>query len=415
KEESKKPLEDTAFNQQHSKGYEAKLMQQVAREESQKIKIKLYANATKCFCGRFGNWYDRMLECQRCKRWFHETCIGCLHYKLICGDRFYLYVCEFCNNGREFLHRIYLDWGNIVHLALWNLSISRIQNGTNGRYYGYEEHIATWVNTHWEELQCSPEKLSIPIRDRTQYILLALQGNSTKFKCGKEVRKKSSIWSLKVTDPPSVPEIILPPESPMTEALLPRIKYCERTTKLTPIPKTFKVDAADPVLLPYMKQQPQVGPSSVVDLDNEDDNKVSSASQNDDDDHHNDDGPLDDHTETESIKRKEDYYQELSCEPEIIDIFHLGNENLPPSTKVGTLEKEPNKGLISVLKKMIIGAITNMNGKVTLSNICEWIEQHLDIPKNKKLKQLVFQILCDRSELFLPSSNNWKLLKPLLN
>ncbi|CAL4131265.1 unnamed protein product [Meganyctiphanes norvegica] len=199
-----------------------------------------------CFCGKSGNWYDRMLECQRCKCWFHETCLGCLHYKLICGDRFYLYVCEYCNSGSEFLHRLPLNWENIVHLAIWNLSKSRISMGKNGQYFEYKEQITLWVNHYWELLQCPPELKSIPIKDRTQCILLALNGNSTKFKCGREARKKNSLWGLRYTDPPSVLEIILPPESPFTETLMHRIRYCDRTTEFCPIPKSFKIDTGLP-------------------------------------------------------------------------------------------------------------------------------------------------------------------------
>ena len=125
KEENKKPWESTTFKQQqqHSQGFEVKPMQQVGWEQTPKPTIDPIA--TKCFCGQTGNWYERMLECQRCKRWFHEKCVGCLQYKLVCGDRFYLYVCKFCNSGREFLYRLSINWENIVHLVLWNLSHSK--------------------------------------------------------------------------------------------------------------------------------------------------------------------------------------------------------------------------------------------------------------------------------------------------
>ena len=132
-----------------------------------------------------------------------------------------------------------------MHLALWNLKYSNINQGYI-RYFHYEE-IALWINNHWELLQCPPDLQSILILNRVQHILSALQRNSKKFKSGKEVRNKSSIWKLRDIDMPPCPsdlEIILPPESPFNEGFIHKISFCQRTTELPLISKAFKVDDA---------------------------------------------------------------------------------------------------------------------------------------------------------------------------
>ncbi|CAL4083661.1 unnamed protein product, partial [Meganyctiphanes norvegica] len=210
--------------------------------------LNSFHNQTKCFCSGPGYWYDRMLECQRCKHWFHESCVACLKYKLIPGDQFYCYVCEFCNQDKEFIHRLAFGWKELVHLALFNLLHSKNLQLEMARpiglqrYFDYEDHITPWINYNWDSFQCPPDLQVIPKKDRPEHILKTLIANKSRFKCGTEIRKRKSLFTLKGSSPPSVREIVLPEDFPITEASMAKISFIERAIAMLPVLKTFKVD-----------------------------------------------------------------------------------------------------------------------------------------------------------------------------
>ncbi|XP_019641014.1 PREDICTED: metal-response element-binding transcription factor 2-like [Branchiostoma belcheri] len=178
-----------------------------------------------CYCGGPGDWFLKMLQCSRCKQWFHEACVQCLEKPMLYGDRFYLFVCSVCNAGPEYLQRMEMKWVDLAQLVLYNLSLTNKK-----KYQDFDNEIMPFINNNWDNLQLV--RLEAFTRgERQEKVLDALKASKTRFACGKEVKKRKSIFGLRIRTPPVPPTIILPLDGPINEVTMNDLEMKGRKVK----------------------------------------------------------------------------------------------------------------------------------------------------------------------------------------
>ncbi|XP_050577858.1 polycomb protein Pcl isoform X2 [Bombus affinis] len=196
-----------------------------------------------CYCGLNGEWYTQMLQCARCKQWFHEKCVSCLTYPLYSGDRFYVFVCSMCNYGKEFVRRLELKWVDLVHLMLYNLTVYNAK-----KYYDLDTVIVPYANDNWNTLQLPPRIRDVSAQIRRESILAILTNNRNRFKCGREIKKRTTIWGLRVRLPPPCPIVNLPATGVIDDSVLRRCWGANKRLQYLPPP-------TGPISLPESTKQ----------------------------------------------------------------------------------------------------------------------------------------------------------------
>ncbi|OWR53103.1 uncharacterized protein LOC116766762 isoform X2 [Danaus plexippus] len=190
------------------------------------------SNEVHCYCGEKSDWLAQMLLCCRCSRWFHQRCVSSLQYPLYAGDKLYIFACANCNGGAEYLRRLELCWLDLAHLALYNLTAYNAPN-----YFDLDTVIMPYIMDNWHALQLPEKMWRTPVNERRERILTALTSSRKRFKCGREMKKRATIWGLRLRRPPPPPLQLAALEQvkkgePLTDEIVreygPRLRFLSR-------------------------------------------------------------------------------------------------------------------------------------------------------------------------------------------
>ena len=142
-----------------------------------------------------------MLQCRKCRQWFHLECIRStvVPRTILLGDKFYDFVCTLCTGTcEEDVTRLDLNWADALHLTLFNLTVVN-----NNKYHDLDTSILPFLKRRLKSLQ-GPGCLLKVNRLDPDFITSLLSSHHSRFRCGSESKKKSNYWGLCQVAPPSV-------------------------------------------------------------------------------------------------------------------------------------------------------------------------------------------------------------------
>ncbi|XP_052838514.1 polycomb protein Pcl isoform X1 [Drosophila gunungcola] len=168
-----------------------------------------------CYCGKPGKFDQDMLQCCKCRNWFHTQCMQNFKRKLLRGDMFFVFCCTVCNNGVEFVRRLQIEWVDVLHLALYNLRKHQHQ-----KYYHLLKDIWPFILEKRHQLPICDKWRALPETALMELIKLTLKDYSKRFVCGKEYKRAPVFYALRHSGPPITPKVFLLPHEELSDDVL---------------------------------------------------------------------------------------------------------------------------------------------------------------------------------------------------
>ncbi|TDG51092.1 hypothetical protein AWZ03_002455 [Drosophila navojoa] len=168
-----------------------------------------------CYCGKPGKFDHNMLQCCKCKNWFHTQCMQNFKRKLLRGDIFFVFCCTVCNNGVEFIRRLQIDWVDMLHITLYNLRKHQHQ-----KYHHLLKDIWPFILEQRHQLPICEEWRQLPETTLMERIKQTLKEYSDRFICGREFKRAPAYYALRHSGPPLTPRVFLQPDDVLCDELL---------------------------------------------------------------------------------------------------------------------------------------------------------------------------------------------------
>ncbi|XP_037715364.1 polycomb protein Pcl [Drosophila subpulchrella] len=168
-----------------------------------------------CYCGKPGKFDHNMLQCCKCRNWFHTQCMQNFKRKLLRGDMFFVFCCTVCNNGVEFVRRLQIDWVDVLHIALYNLRKHQHQ-----KYHHLLKDIWPFILEQRHQLPICEQWRTLPETALMERIKQTLKDYSERFVCGREFKRAPAFYALRHSGPPLTPKVFLEPHEELCDELL---------------------------------------------------------------------------------------------------------------------------------------------------------------------------------------------------
>ncbi|XP_030554320.1 polycomb protein Pcl isoform X2 [Drosophila novamexicana] len=168
-----------------------------------------------CYCGKPGKFDHNMLQCCKCRNWFHTQCMQNFKRKLLRGDIFFVFCCTVCNDGVEFVRRLQIDWVDMLHITLYNLRKHQHQ-----KYHHLLKDIWPFILEQRHQLPICEEWRQLPETALMERIKQTLKEYSDRFVCGREFKRAPAYYALRHSGPPLTPRVFLQPEEVLCDELL---------------------------------------------------------------------------------------------------------------------------------------------------------------------------------------------------